>query len=97
MSPIDGGTALPGETITVTFNEPVEKVNGKLRIFRKNGISLIYDREITDESIVVSGSSVSLDLPSSLPTGEELFIHFAGQSIADQRGTEMGRIFITKQ
>ncbi|MFY0593784.1 Ig-like domain-containing protein [Roseivirga sp.] len=95
LSPADGGTALPGETITVTFNESVEKANGKLRIFRKNDLSVVYSKEITDESIELSGGTVSLDLPASLPTGEELFIHFAGQSLEDQGGNEIGSIFDT--
>ncbi|MFY0594767.1 Ig-like domain-containing protein, partial [Roseivirga sp.] len=95
LSPADGSTVNAGSTITATFNEVLNIGTGKVRIYRTSDGQLLHEVDISDQSVVVSGSSVSVELPLSLSLGVEIAVHFAGSTLQDQGGNDITGVFTT--
>ncbi|MGK0487811.1 MAG: hypothetical protein ACJAXB_000992 [Candidatus Endobugula sp.] len=93
LSPADGSGITQGATATVTFSENVFKQDGKVRIYKKSDLTLLKLIEIRSSLVRVNGAAVSIEMPSNLPVGEEIIIHFSSTSLVDSEGKKLGALF----
>jgi hypothetical protein len=95
LSPVDGSNTIGEATFTATFSETLTKGSGKLRIYKRSDLTLLSITDISSGSINLSGSTMSFDLPSGLPLGEELLIHLSSGALVDGGGNDITGLFTT--
>ncbi|MFY0594756.1 hypothetical protein, partial [Roseivirga sp.] len=93
LTPENGSDVDAQSIITAKFDENIYRNNGKLRIYRKRDLSLLFIRDINTNEITINGAEVSIQLPPDLPNGDELLIHFSPSSLADGNGNLIGSAF----
>ncbi|MFY0592909.1 hypothetical protein, partial [Roseivirga sp.] len=93
LTPENGSNVDAQSIITAKFDENIYRNNGKLRIYRKRDLFLLFIRDINTNEITINGAEVSIQLPPDLPNGEELLIHFSPSSLADGNGNLIGSAF----
>jgi hypothetical protein len=95
LSPVDGSNTIGEATFTATFSETLTKGSGKLRIYKRSDLTVLSTTDISSGSITLSGSTMSFDLPSGLPLGEELLIHLSSDALVDGGGNNINGLFTT--
>jgi len=59
VSPVTGSTLVPGDEITFTFSDNINKGTGNIYVHLTSDDSLVETIDVTDASVSVSGSSIS--------------------------------------
>ncbi len=93
LNPTDNATNVAvDQNLVMTFNENVIKNTGSISVHRASDDLLLTAISVGHSDVVVSGSSVSINLPIDLPNSTELYVNMPSGTFQDVAGNDFGGI-----